>query len=410
MALDVASIRDLFPALGRSDEGTPVAWLDGPAGTQVPLPVIDATTDLLSSGVANLGGHFPGSRDAAQITDAARRAAADLFGGSPDEIVFGHNMTTLTFAVSRAVAQGWVAGDRVVVTSLDHAANVTPWTRAAAESGVEVVTVEFDSSTGLLDPEAVVAAIDDRTRLVAVTAASNALGSVTELAPIVAAARRVGALSYVDAVHHSAHRLSNVAELEPDFLVASAYKFFGPHLGVLYGRSDALDALPAYKVAPAPDAAPDRWETGTQPFEQLVAFTAAVDYLASLGDGSLRRERLESAFDQIAEHETGLATRFMAGLAEIPRIDLYGPQAAGNDRVSTFAISVDGMEPAGVAAELGDRGIYVWDGHYYAVGVMRQLGLLDEGGLVRIGFVHYTTTAEVDRVLDALAGLAARSD
>jgi len=402
MPYDVTRIRRQFPALSRQQDGRDVAWLDGPAGTQVPSSVIEATTTLLREGVSNHGGHYAASKHSEALTHEARAAAADLFNASPDEIVFGQNMTSLTFATSRAIARDWGPGDRVIVTALDHDANVTPWREAAREAGAEVISVEFDPATGLLDPAAVIDAMDERTRLVAITAASNALGSVTDLVPIIAAARRFGALTFVDAVHFSAHRLSDVALLQPDFLVASAYKFFGPHTGILYGRQEHLESFAPYKVLPAPDSAPDRWETGTQSFESLVAVTAAVEHLASLGQGADRRSRLESGFAAIRTHEETLSTRFLSGIAEMPSIRLYGPPEIGEQRVSTFAVDVAGVSPEAVATEMGRRGIYVWDGHYYAIGVMEQLGLMERGGLVRIGFVHYSTPSEVDRVLEAL--------
>ncbi len=383
-----------------------MAWLDGPAGTQVPSVVIDAIAARLREGVSNHGGSFAASRDGAELADAARLAAGDLLGASPGEILFGQNMTSLTFAMSRAIARDWLPGDRVVVTNLDHDANVSPWREVAQEKGAEVVPVPFDPATGLLDAVAVTSAINERTRVVAVTAASNALGSVTDLVPIVKAAAVVGALSYVDAVHYSAHRLSDVRTLGCDFLAASAYKFFGPHTGLLYGKKEHLETLTPYKVRPAPETAPDRWETGTQSFESLAAVTAAIDYLASLGTGEDRRHRLQSAFDAIRAHEDGLSTRFLSGVAEMPGVRLYGPPDAGDQRVSTFAVDVAGMGAQEVAAEMGRRGIYVWDGHYYAVEAMRQLGLLEQGGLVRIGFVHYTTAKEVDRVLGVLEELS----
>ncbi len=384
-----------------------MAWLDAPAGTQVPRDVIAATAAVYERGVANLGGPFAASRDAADITAAARAAAADLIGADADEIAFGQNMTSLTFAASRAIARDWSTGDRVVVTSLDHDANVTPWRAAAAERGADVVTVEFDASSGLLDPEAIVDAINERTRLVAVTAASNALGSVTDLAPVTAAAKKAGALSFIDAVHYSAHRTSDVKALGCDFLAASAYKFFGPHTGLLYGKKELLESLTPYKVLPSPDVAPDRWETGTQSFESLAGVTAAIDYLASLGGDAVqtRRARLEAAFSAIGAHEDTLSSRFLAALAEMPHLRLYGPPEAGAHRVSTFALTVAGHEPRRVAEILASSGIQVWDGHYYALGVVDQLGLAEEGGLVRIGFVHYTTPEEVDRVLEALDDL-----
>lgn len=407
--LDIDAVRSRFPALHHDDGDGPTAYLDGPAGTQVPVDVIEAMQAVMERGVGNLGGSFASSRYAQEITEAARAAIGDLFAASPDQIAFGQNMTSLTFAVSRAIATEWAEGDDIVVTDLDHDANVTPWRRAAAERGVTVRTVPFSPETGALDLDGLAAAVGERTRLVAVTCASNALGTITPLGDIVRLAHRTGALVYADAVHYAAHRLLDVAASGVDFAVASAYKFFGPHTGALYGRAEHLERLPAYKVLPAPDQGPGKWETGTQSFASLAGVTAAVDYLAGLGSGSSRRDRLVDAFTAIRAHEEALAARFLAGVAEMPRVTVYGPSDASRpgDRVSTFAVAVDGLHPSAVAEHLGRQGIYVWDGHYYAVSAMRRLGLLEEGGLVRIGFVHYTTPGEVDRVLTALEGLPA---
>lgn len=402
---DVDAIRARFPALQRTENGTRVAHLDGPAGTQVPESVIEATAAAYRNGLANLGGSFGASRDADRIVADARSAVSDLLGADPTEIAFGQNMTSLTFALSRAVGRTWNAGHNVVITRLDHDANRTPWRLAAGDAGATVREVDFDPMTGSLPPDSVIAAIDDDTVLVAVTAASNALGSVTDLGPIVDAAHAAGAVVFVDAVHFSAHRLSNVHRLGADFLVASAYKFFGPHTGILYGTSDALQRFDPYKLVPAPDRAPDRWETGTQSFESLAGVAAAVDHLAGLGEGSTRRGRLESAFGAIRSHEDSLSERFMAGLAEISGVTLLGPGVDGPDRVPTFALTVDRMEAGEVSRRLADRGIYTWSGHYYATAVMEQLGLGDRGGAVRIGFVHYTSVPEVDRVLEALSDI-----
>jgi cysteine desulfurase family protein (TIGR01976 family) len=402
---DIHEVRSRFPALTRTQNGDVVSYLDGPAGTQVPIPVIEATTALYAEGVANVGGSFGASTLASEVTTAAREAMADMFNGEPHEIVFGQNMTSLTFATSRAIAREWTGGDRVLITALDHDANRTPWIRAAREQGVQVDEVGFDPTTGSLAAREVVAAMTPSTRLVAVTAASNALGSITDLDPIVQAARAVGALVYVDAVHFSAHRLNDVAALGADFVVASAYKFFGPHTGILWGRAEHLERLDAYKVVPAPSSGPGKWETGTQAFESLVGVTAAVDYLAGLGTGGSRRDRLESAFGAIRSHEDALSRRFMAGAAEIPGLTIHGP-GDGEARVSTFAVTLDGRSPQEVSDQLGRRGIYTWAGHYYAIGVMEQLGLADTGGAVRIGFVHYTSEDEVDRVISALSDIA----
>jgi cysteine desulfurase family protein (TIGR01976 family) len=399
---DLAAVRGQFPALGRSESGLPAAYLDGPGGTQVPLSVIDAMSTALAEGVSNLGGGFGASRDAERITDEARAAIAHLFNSTPNEIVFGQNMTSLTFATSRALARTWDSGDSIVLTSLDHDANFTPWDMAADDSGVHVRVAEFDPGTGLLDPGAVTELIDDTTRLVAVCLASNSLGTLVDVAPIASAAHEVGALVYVDAVHAAPHRLIDVAALECDFLVASAYKFYGPHTGALFGRSELLDSLEAYKVRPAPTDGPGKWETGTQSFESLAGVAAAVGHIASLGEGE-GRDAVVSAFEAITVHERALGQRFIEGVSDLDRVTLYGVPDINDRRVTTFAVAVDGINPEAVAAEMARRGIYVWAGHYYAVNVMDRLGEPD--GLVRIGLCHYNSPDEVDRALEVLADL-----
>jgi cysteine desulfurase family protein (TIGR01976 family) len=367
----------------------------------VPLSVIDAMSAALAEGVSNLGGDFGASRDAERITDEARAAMARLFNAGPDEIVFGQNMTSLTFAMSRALARTWDSGDSIVLTSLDHDANFTPWDMAADDSGVHARVAEFDPDTGLLDPGAVTALIDDTTRLVAVCLASNSLGTVVDVASIASAAHEVGALVFVDAVHAAPHRLIDVAALGCDFLVASSYKFYGPHAGALFGRSELLDSLDAYKVRPAPTDGPGKWETGTQSFESLAGVAAAVAHIASLGDGE-GRDAVVSAFEAIGVHERALGHRFIEGVSSLDRVTLYGVPEIDDRRVTTFAVSVDDISPEAVAAEMARRGIYVWAGHYYAVNVMDRLGAPD--GLVRIGLCHYNSSDEVDRALEVLAG------
>ncbi|HEX9865264.1 MAG TPA: cysteine desulfurase-like protein, partial [Acidimicrobiia bacterium] len=320
---------------------------------------------------------------------------------------FGQNMTSITFAISRSLARTWKPGDAIVVTSLDHDANFTPWVRAAQDAGVEVRIAEFDPSTGELDPGAIADLLDDTVRLVATCVASNAIGTAVDVAAITALAHEAGALVYLDAVHAGPHRLIDVTEIDCDFLVASAYKFFGPHTGILYGKLDRLAELDFYKVRPAPSDPPDKLETGTQSFESIAGVTAAVDYLAELGSdrhGS-RRQRLVSAYARINDHERSLATRFFEGVSAMERVTVYGPPHADDRRVATFAVSVDDVGPSKVAAHMAGAGLYVWSGHYYAVNVMDRLGFLDTGGLVRIGFVHYNTTGEVDRALESLASL-----
>lgn len=403
-SFDVASVRQRFPALRH---GAPDAYLDGPGGTQVPASVIAAMGDALAEGVSNIGGGFDRSLRAGEITADARRAVADLFDAEADGVVFGQNMTSLTFAFSRALSRQWVPGDEVVVTRLDHDANVTPWRVAVADRGVRVRTVDFDRTTGVFTPEDVAELVGPRTRLVAFTAASNALGTVPAAGEVARVARQVGATVVVDAVHHSAHRRISPAAIGADVVLASAYKFFGPHTGLMVARPELLETVQPYRLDPAPSSGPGKWETGTQSFESLAGVTAAVEYLASLGAGSTRRERLEGAFAEIRAHEEELAVRFLRGIASMPSIRLHGPAdpASVGDRVSTFALEVAGHRPADVAARMAAAGIYVWSGDYYAVGVMQHLGTAATGGLVRIGFVHYNTAAEVDRALEVLDSL-----
>ncbi len=405
MPLDVNAIRAQFPALLRTVGDQPAAYLDGPGGTQVPDRVIEAMGGFLRTGGSNLGGPFVTSRETDAVTESARAAVGALYNASPDEIAFGQNMTSLTFAVSRALAATWEQGDNIVLTRLDHDGNVWPWVRAAQETGVEVRWLDFDPDTGCrLHGETLSSLLDQRTRLVAVTHASNAVGTIVDIGSLVEDAHRTGALTYVDAVHYSPHGVVDVATTGTDFLVASAYKFFGPHTGCLYGRSDVLDELDAYKLRPAPNKPPGKWETGTQSFESLAGVAAAIDYIASLGEGETLRDRLVSSMTAIGEYERALSARFLDGIRDMSRVTLYGSPTP-DGRTPTFAIGFEGVRPAQVASDLGDQGIFVWSGDYYAVEVMRRLGVADEGGLVRIGFVHYNTPDEVDRVLEALAGL-----
>ncbi len=380
--------------------GSPAAFLDAPAGTQVPRAVIDAVRETMERSVSNVGGSFAASEDSTRVVAEARSAAADLVGGRPHEVVFGPNMTTLTFSFSRAVASSWAPGDRIVVTRLDHDANVTPWVRAAEERGVEVAFADIRTDDVTLDLDHLASVVDDRTRLVAVTACSNAFGSLVDVTAVSDLAHAVGARVFVDAVHAAPHVRLDVERLGCDALVCSAYKFFGPHVGVLWGRGEWLRSIDAVKVRPAPAGPPGRFETGTPSFPLLAGVTAAVDHLASLGAGEGRRSRLDEAFRRIAGYERELARRFLDGLPSTVR--LHGIESV-EGRVPTFGLEVPGRAPADVAAELGAQGIFVWGGHHYAVEPMRRLGLDD--GVLRIGFVHTTTADEVDRALGALATL-----
>ena len=390
---DVDEIRSRFPALSRVEHGQTVAYLDGPGGTQVPESVIEAMAEPLRRGLSNIGGGYGASDDAIEITAAARSSVGRMFHASPETISFGQNMTSLTFALSRAVANTWSEGDSIVLTSLDHDANFTPWARAAAEKGAEVRVADFHPDSGILEPETVIDHIDDTTRLVAVALAANSIGTVVDVAPICEAATASGAWSFIDAVHAGPHGLIDVASIDCDFLAASAYKFFGPHTGILYGRSGLMASLDAYKVRPAPSDPPGKWETGTQSFESLAGITAAIEHLEWVG------------WEAIHEHEMRLGERFLEGIEGLDHVRLYGVPEMNQHRVSTFAIAVAGHQPEAVARMMIEKGVYVWSGHYYAVGAMRRLGVLDEGGLVRIGFTHYNTEEEVDRVLEVLADL-----
>jgi cysteine desulfurase family protein (TIGR01976 family) len=412
--LDPHDVRPLFPALARTLDGEPVAYLDGPGGTQTPRTVSAAMADVLDRGISNVGGSFASSREADEITLAARSAIADLVNATgTNEIAFGQNMTSLTFAVSRALSRTWQPGDEIVVTRLDHDANITPWIVAAEERGVTVRWLDFLPENGHdLDYEALDGLLTETTRLVALTHASNAVGTIVDVARVVEAAHSVGARVFVDAVHYTPHGLVDVQSLGCDFLVASAYKFFGPHTGFLYGRHELLSELEAYKVRPAPSDPPGKWETGTQSFESLAGVTAAVDYLASLGGGATdtpRRVALGSGMEAITRYERTLTDAFLSALENLDGVTVHGPTARGANRTPTFAVEVSGLTPARVQRTLGERGIFVWSGHYYAVEVMRRLGVLESGGLVRIGFVHYNTIEELARVIDALDELDSRA-
>lgn len=406
--LDPFSLREQFPALQLKVNGETAVFLDGPGGTQTPQSVIDAIAGYLSYGSSNLGGPFLTSRHAGEVVTAARQAMADMLNARPEEIVFGQNMTSLTFSISRALARTWQPGDEIVVTRLDHDANISPWLMAAEERGVTVRWLDFNPVDCTLNLADLPNLLNDKTRLLAITAASNAVGSISDIPQAVQMAHAAGALVYVDAVHYAPHGLIDVQAWDCDFLACSVYKFFGPHTGVLYGKYGHLDSLKAYKVRPASPKPPDKWETGTQSFESLAGVTAAVDYIASIsGPAESRRQRLEKAMAQTKQYEMALSERFLRGAAVLPGLKVYGITDIEqlDQRTPTFAVSLEGNTPAEVAAQLGEQGIFVWSGHYYAIAVMERLGLLDKGGLVRIGFAHYTTTAEVDRLLNALAGI-----
>jgi len=411
---DPIPLRVEFPALAREQDGRPVVFLDGPGGTQVPGRVIDAVVGYYRETNANSHGAFATSIRTDEILAEAHAAVADLLGaGSPDEVKFGQNMTSLTFQLSRSIGRTLAPGDEVVISRLDHEANRGPWIAAAADAGaiVREVPVRLDDCT--LDLAALDGLLGPRTRLVAVGPASNAVGTVNPVAEIVRRAHAAGALVFVDAVHYAPHGPIDVDALGADFLACSAYKFFGPHVGVLWGRVELLEALPAYKVRPAED----RWETGTQDHEGIAGTLAAVEYLASVGDrfgdpdpgpATTRRARLVAAMTAIEAYERTLSARLLGGLAGIPGLTVYGigDPARAAERTPTVAIRLAGWTPVALASELARRGIYCWDGDFYATSLIEDLGVAARGGVVRLGMVHYTTADEVDRLLAELIDLA----
>jgi cysteine desulfurase family protein (TIGR01976 family) len=399
VAYDVNAVRKWFPAL---EEGA--AHFDGPGGSQVPTPVAEAVSATLTAAIANRGSTTVAERRADGIVVEARAAAADLLGSSPQGVVFGRSMTQLTYDFSRTLAKNWAAGDEIVVTRLDHDANIRPWVQAAQARDVTVRWADFDPESGELPVEAVTNLLSPRTRLVAVTAASNLLGTRPDVAAITAAARAAGALSYVDGVHLSAHSPVDVAELGADFFACSVYKFLGPHLGIVTAGVQLLETLRPDKLAPSTDAVPERFELGTLPYELVAGTTAAIDFLAGLipGEGT-RRERLVRSLRGLEEHEEALLRRLEGGLAETAGVTRYG--SPNRRRTPTVLFSVDRVPPATVYRELAGRGVNAPAGSFYALECSRRLGLGDTGA-VRAGIAPYTTTADVDRLLAAVAEIA----
>jgi cysteine desulfurase family protein (TIGR01976 family) len=390
LALD--DIRARFPALrATTADGRPIVHADAPGGTQVPETVIAAMTGYLRAGNANAHGAFARSEATDAMCADVRGQAALFLDSDPEGIVFGPNMTTLTFHFAAAFGNELRPGDRIVCTRLDHDANVAPWLRVAEQTGAAIDWIDIDRSQGTLDLSSL--RVDGATRLIAFPGASNALGTVVDPAPMVAAARSVGAITFMDAVHAAPHVPIAQRAAGVDVVVCSPYKFFGPHAGILSADPGLLARLAPAKVRPAPDHGPERWQNGTAAFEAIAGIGAALDHVAGTG------------MPAIGAHERTLVQRFLDGLTALPHVRLHGPPGP-DDRTPTFAVTVDGRTPAAVARRLAADGIFVWDGNYYAVEPMRALGLLDAGGAVRIGFVHYHGSADVDRVLEALDRLA----
>lgn len=411
MTLDSDRVRARFPALTSG-----AVFFDNPGGTQVPDRVVDRMVDYLVRTNANHGGAFATSQESDAVIDQTRAALAALLGAArPEEIVFGPNMTTLAFGLSRALEAEVEAGDEIVVTRLDHDANITPWVRMAARRGARVRWVDFDPEDGTLRLEQLEQALGPRTRLVACGYASNALGTVNPVAEIAALARQAGALSFIDAVQYAPHGPIDVQALGCDFLAVSAYKFFGPHMGVLYGRHTLLERLQPDRVRPAPSQAPGKFETGTGNHEGIAGTLGALEYLAWVGEtfgGAASdagwRARLTRGLEAIRAHEAGLSRAVLERLQGIPGLRLWGPaeaEAVGR-RVPTFGFTLEGHTPRAVAEALGREGLYLWDGNFYALAVTERLELEPSGGLVRAGLVHYNTVQEIDRLEQALRRLA----
>jgi cysteine desulfurase family protein (TIGR01976 family) len=411
-AAPTEEIRSHFPALEREHEGFRVAYFDGPGGTQVPRAVVEAMSDYLYRHNANTHWAYPSSAETDELLERSRESVADFLGASPSEIVFGANSTTLAFHVSRTLGRTFEPGDEIVVTELDHHANVAPWQALERERGVRVRVVRMKTETGALDWDDFESKVSGKTKLIAVGAASNALGTLTDLARAGRLAESVCAYMFVDAVHYAPHRLADVRALRCDFLVCSAYKFYGPHAGAMFCRRELLESLPFPKLAPAPDRAPEVAETGTQNHEGIVGTAAAVNFLASLSrgaptaplKGSARRERLRVAFDVLHARGVVLTRLMWDGLSEVEGVKLYGPRP-GEPRTPTVAFTVEGVASTEVARRLASRGVFVSHGDFYAATVVERLELGEEG-LVRAGCACYTTREEVERLVASVGEIA----
>jgi cysteine desulfurase family protein (TIGR01976 family) len=399
-----SDIRASFPALARTHNNQPVAYFDGPGGTQVPRQVVEAMNDYLYNHNANTHWAYPTSEETDAALAQARQTCADLLNASPEEIAFGANMTTLTFHLARAWGQHYGDGDEIIVTELDHHANVAPWHRLSVERGVRVKTTKLVPETGQLDWAGFERLVTTKTKLIAIGAASNALGTINDVRRAIEMARSVGALVFVDAVHYAPHALVDVQALECDFLAMSAYKFYGPHVGVLFGKHTLLESIDFPKLIPAPDAAPENVETGTQNQEGMVGAGAAVDFLASLATGESRRARLSAAYRELHLRSSELTRRLWNGLSSLKGVRLYGP-APDVPRTPTVAFTVDGVASTEVSRRLASRGLFLSHGDFYAATVVERFGLGDEG-LVRAGCACYTTEDEVDRLIEGVAEIA----
>ncbi len=410
--LDVDWVRQQFPSLHQQVSGQPAVFFDAPGGTQVPQRVIDAIANYLSTSNANSGGPFATSQRTDQMIADARAAMADFFNCASDEVVFGANMTTLTFALSRALGRELKSGDELLVSCLDHDANVSPWV-CLEERGVKVRTADIKPGDCTLDMFDLSAKIRRNTRMVAVGWAANAVATINDVHEIVRLAHAAGSMAFLDAVHYAPHGPIDVRAIDCDFLACSSYKFFGPHLGILFGKREQLQRLRPYKLRACTEKLPDRWETGTQNHECLAGLIAAIDYIADVGrhhdpEVKTRREAILAAYEVFRQHEHGLVEQLIDGLLAIPGLTFYGIREAAkfDQRTPTVAVRLEGYTPRELATYLGKRGIFTWDGNYYAVDLAERLGVQSSGGMLRIGLAHYNTAEEVERLLAELRKLS----
>ncbi|MGR4018047.1 cysteine desulfurase-like protein [Vibrio harveyi] len=408
MNFNLNQIREQFPALAQYHNDRPVTFFDGPGGSQVPQSVLDSMVSYLGHFNSNLGGHYFSSQATVDVMQSARESAQALLNApSSGNIVFGANMTSLTFQLSRAISRDWKEGDEIIVSALDHYSNVSSWQQAAEDKGVIVHQVRINEHDCTLDLEHLQSLLSEKTRLVAVTYASNTTGSIVDIHQVVELTHRIGAQVYVDAVHYAPHHLVDVQAIGCDFLACSAYKFFGPHVGIAYIADQWLHSIKPYKVEPATNIGPGRFETGTQSFEGLAGVTAAIEYLAQFGDeGASLRQRLEQSYALYNQHEQQLSAHFLQRLSALDGVNLFGINDESSQlRTPTFALTFDKYAPEFIAKTLGEHNICVWNGHFYALGLVRQLGLEESGGVVRIGCMHYNTTAEIDMLFDVLESI-----
>ncbi|MBZ9741796.1 MULTISPECIES: cysteine desulfurase-like protein [unclassified Mesorhizobium] len=405
----IEAVRGKFPALSLTDKGRRRIYLDNPAGTQVPQAVADAVSRCLLTTNANLGGYFETTIAAQAVVDEAHQAMADFLGAaSPQEIIIGANMTTLTYHMSRTLGRTLKPGDEIILTRMDHEGNVSPWLQLAEDLGLVVRWLPFDEKSWQVEEVTLAGLLSSKTRLVALNYASNLTGSINRVKSLTHLAKKAGALVYVDAVQFAPHGLIDVQELGCDFLICSAYKFFGPHMGILWGRGDVIEVLKAYKCRCSSNGLPERFELGTPQIELMAGLTAAVDYFAeigaSAGEGGPRRRRIAKAFEVSIAYENPLAQRLIDGLSDISGLTIHGitdPKRLG-DRVPTVSFTVDGIVPETIVRQMNAENIFLWSGHNYAWEIVHQLGIPAEQGVVRIGIAHYNTAAEIDETLESV--------